>query len=138
MDIGLHENIDTPDTIELYLFIFVLPPITHPGHVCTASVILLVTLSEDDVLIKGSCKPPAFVGLDPRIVVKSTFNVSIVLVSVKPDICRESALSSLNYGTHTRHKYVLVMGHEVFDNLLGAVHDIYVSPIYPGMFWLQR
>lgn len=43
MNISLYNNVDTTNTIELYLLILVVAPITHLGHVLAPSVVLLVT-----------------------------------------------------------------------------------------------
>jgi hypothetical protein len=43
MDIGLDQNVDTTNAVELDLLILVLPPVTHLSHVGTSSVVLLVT-----------------------------------------------------------------------------------------------
>ncbi len=37
----------------------------------------------------------------------------------------------------TRNDNVPIMCNEVLEDLLWAVHNIHISPVNPGMFWLQ-
>lgn len=32
---------------------------------------------------------------------------------------------------------ILIVSHEVFEDLLGRIHDVNVSPVDPGVLWLQ-
>lgn len=69
VDIGLDEDVDTTDTIELNLLVLVLAPVTHADQVGTASVILLVTFGEDSVGVESGTKAAGLVRVDPRVVV---------------------------------------------------------------------
>ncbi len=42
MDIGLDENVDTANAVELDLLVLVVPPVAHPGHVGSAGIVLFV------------------------------------------------------------------------------------------------
>ena len=59
MHICFHEDIDTANSIQFYLLIFVVSPITHSRHVCSASIVLFIALRKDHVLIEAGRKSPA-------------------------------------------------------------------------------
>jgi hypothetical protein len=42
MDISLDKDVDATNAVELDLFVLVVPPIAHPGHIYSTGVILLV------------------------------------------------------------------------------------------------
>src|SRR5579859_154746 len=84
--IRFDENVDPTNSVQVNLFVLVVSPIAHSGHVSSACVILLIALREDYIFVEASRQPPTLVRLNPRIVIKSTFDVASVFVSVKPDI----------------------------------------------------
>lgn len=51
MDVGLDEDVDAADAIQIDFFILVLPPVAHFRHIRTASVEFLVSFSKDGVLV---------------------------------------------------------------------------------------
>jgi hypothetical protein len=87
MNIGLHNDAHSSDTIELdFLVLLLVQSLSHPSHVCAASIILLVswdrsatasscllacmlTFYNNIILGKLGCQPQALIRLDPRIVV---------------------------------------------------------------------
>jgi hypothetical protein len=69
VNIGLDENVDTTNAVKLDLLILVLSPVTHADQVCAASVVLLVTFSQNSVGVQSLAQAAALVGFDPRVVV---------------------------------------------------------------------
>lgn len=43
VDIGFHQNVHATDPIQGDLYVFVISPITHTGHVCSIGLVFLVT-----------------------------------------------------------------------------------------------
>ena len=43
VDVSFDDNVDATNSVELYFFVLVLPPVPHFGHVCPASLVLIVT-----------------------------------------------------------------------------------------------
>ena len=87
MNIRLNENIHATNAVQLNLFIFVMSPIAHAGHICPASVVLFISLCEDNVPIEGDGKSAAPVGLDPAVVVEAAFDIAAVFITMEPDVC---------------------------------------------------
>lgn len=60
---------------------------------------------------------------------------------MKPNVCHKLAP---NYpaeaipGKLTGNENVPIVGNKVLENLLGAVHDIYIPPVHPRMLRLER
>jgi hypothetical protein len=69
VDIGLDQNVDTTNAIQLNFLVLVLSPVTHANEISAASVVLLVSFGQDDVRIQGLAQTASLVGLDPRVVV---------------------------------------------------------------------
>lgn len=65
MNVCLDQNVDTTNTIQLNLNIFVFAPIPHLTHVFAPSVEFLVAFDNDCVLRQAVRELSAFVGLDP-------------------------------------------------------------------------
>lgn len=142
MNIGFDEDVDTSDTIERNLNVFVVAPVAHLGHICAAGLVLLVacigcvssvaggclvgegwhTFSEDDILVQTSGKLEGLIALLPAVVVESPLNVDSVFVTMEPDVGDE---------------HVSVVGDKVLDDLAGAVFDVDVPPVDPGMLGLE-
>lgn len=89
--IGLDEDAHATNTIQFYLFIFVVSPVPHPRHVCSSSIILLVAFRQNDILVQSRSKFSAFFGFNPGVVVESSFDISTVLVTMKPNVYMMSA-----------------------------------------------
>jgi len=69
VDIRLDEDVDSTDSVKLNLLILVLPPVSQLDKVGAASVIFLVSFSQNRILVKGFPEFATLVGLDPRVVV---------------------------------------------------------------------
>lgn len=118
VNVRLDKNVNTTNSVQLNLFILVLPPITQLNQVSTAGVKLLVALSQDRVFRERLAQFASFVGFNPRVVVDwqrsevsngfenqnqneqketptSTFNVATVLVAMEPDVCQSDQQSTL-------------------------------------------
>ena len=87
MNITFHENIDTSNSIQLNLLIFIVPPVTHFRHISPPRVILFVTFCKDDVFIEACCQSAPLLRFNPRVIVKTTLDIAAVLVSMEPDVC---------------------------------------------------
>lgn len=88
VNIGLHNDVDSSDTVELNLLIGVLGTRSHGGHVLTLGVVLLVSLSENSVLGEASRKSKSLGGFLPGVVVEASLDVlSVLVVSVEPNVC---------------------------------------------------
>lgn len=61
MNFGLDEDVDATNAVKLNLLILVLPPVTHANQVGTASVVLLITLSQNSVGVQALAQTAAFV-----------------------------------------------------------------------------
>lgn len=46
VNVGLDKDVDTANAVELNLFVLVVSPVTHAGHVCPPSVVLLVAYGD--------------------------------------------------------------------------------------------
>ena len=109
MHVGLDKNVNTTNTVQLDLFVFVETPVAHLRKVFAASFVFLVTFRENDILVEARGQFPTLLGFNPGIVVESSFDVPIVFVSMKPNICRPCQ----------RKLYALIIGH------------VYLAPEYP-------
>jgi len=87
MHVGLDNDVDAADAVQLNLLVLVVPPVAHPGHVGPPGVELLVacvevslasrgdsrcgerTLDENNILVETRGELAGLVGLDPRVVV---------------------------------------------------------------------
>ena len=69
VDVGFHKDVYTSHAVQDHFFVFVQAPITHPGQVRTASIILFVALSQHGVLVETGSQSKSLIGLDPRIIV---------------------------------------------------------------------
>lgn len=65
MNVCLDKNVDTTNTIQLNLNIFVFAPISHLAHVFASSVEFLVAFDNDCVLRQAIGELSALIGLDP-------------------------------------------------------------------------
>lgn len=138
MNISLNQNVDTTYSIKLNLLVFVFSPITHLSHVCTTSLVFFVTFRKNNIFIETGGQFSSLIRLDPRIVIKSTFDISSVLVTMEPDVCNMSAMNaSLSTTTLTGNNNIPIMIHEILNNLLRTIHNIHISPINPRMIRLQ-
>jgi hypothetical protein len=88
VDISFDKDIDATNAVQFNLLVFVISPIAHPGHVCSTGIVFLVAFGKDCVFIKTVRQFSAFVRFDPGIVVESAFDISVILVSVEPDVCK--------------------------------------------------
>lgn len=106
MNVGLDENVDTTNAVQLNLFILVFSPVTHANHVLSASVILLVALGQDSIGVEGLAESSSLVGFDPGVVVDyahgsanqsgrewvqvfqltATLNINVIAIPVEPDV----------------------------------------------------
>ena len=96
MHISLDQYANTANSVKLDLFIFIISPVAHLSHVCATGVVLFVPFRQDCVFVKTVGKPPAFVGLDPGVVVESSFDIPSILVSMKPNIYYKLATNFLS------------------------------------------
>lgn len=69
MNICFDNDVDTANTIQFDLLVFVLPPVTQGNKIRTASEELLVTLRQNRVRVKSLSQFPASVRFNPRVVV---------------------------------------------------------------------
>lgn len=69
MNIGLDDNINTTNTVELNFYILVVPPVTHSNEILTTGVVFLVTFRQNCVRVQRRAKSTCLVGFNPRIVV---------------------------------------------------------------------
>ena len=51
MDIGFDQDVYSSNAIQCYLFVLVIPPVTHFGKVRATSLVFLVALCKDCVLV---------------------------------------------------------------------------------------
>lgn len=79
--------------------------------------------------------------MKPRSKLTSSLDIAAVLVAVEPNVYHMLAsvahVGYLPRAIHTGNKNVLIVGNEVLEDLLGAVNDIHVSPVDPGVLRLQ-
>jgi hypothetical protein len=76
MNVGLHEDVYTTNTIEFNFFIFVVAPITHGDEIFSAGVVFLIPFSENGIVVEGCSKSAPFLGLNPRVVINCSTSVS--------------------------------------------------------------
>lgn len=88
MNCGFDKDVHASNSVQSNFLVLVLSPVAHPGHVRSAGVVLLVAFSQDNIFVETSGESSALVRLDPRIIVKATFDVSSILISMKPNICK--------------------------------------------------
>lgn len=86
MNFSFDEDIDPSNPVKLNLLVFVLSPVAHSRHVGSASIVLFITLGQDNVFVESGSQSSAFIRLDPGIVVETTFDVPSILIAMKPDI----------------------------------------------------
>ena len=56
MDIGLDQNVDAANAVEIYFHVRVIPPVTHFRHVFASRVVLLVACETKPSLAGGTCR----------------------------------------------------------------------------------
>jgi hypothetical protein len=86
VNIGLDDDADAANAVEIELDVLVLAAVAHPAHVLPAGVKLLVALSEDGILGELGGELEGLGGLDPRVVVEAALYVDAVDVAVEPDV----------------------------------------------------
>lgn len=69
VDVGLDENVDTANTVQIDFFILVLSPVTHADQICTAGVVFFVTFGENGIGVERGAEATGLVGFDPGVVV---------------------------------------------------------------------
>ena len=69
MDVRLDDDVDTTDTIKLYLHIFVVSPVSLADKIRATGVVFGVPFRQDRVWVKFLAQSSALVRFDPGIVV---------------------------------------------------------------------
>src|SRR5436305_14615124 len=88
MNIRLYHDAYSSNPIELDFFLWIIPPISHFGHVNPSGVkMTLISLHNNGILIKLLQHLLRFSGIYRTVVVESTFYIfALIIQSMEPDI----------------------------------------------------
>lgn len=89
MHVSLDENVHASNAVQLRFFVLVRSPVAHQGKIFAICPELLVSFRKYSALIETRSQSQTTLTFYPRIVIKFSFDVPSVFVSMEPNVCQD-------------------------------------------------